>query len=385
MSEWSTSLPVAPAVSGMGGTQSPGMEIEFNHDLNLPDEFLNGYPMIRSLLKDDRLLNRFNDYDGQAKSHKKSFHRLGLWSLTLALLSLGAAAVRLLVSEETFSHYPVIAMAAEFAGVLSVVFVLWGRWKGHRAKWCVALFLRERLRQWHFQMFLDGRLMDLFLTKPDMFESELDARWHDLQQNFRDGSGMMNAFVRSATHQGDFFHEPSDFTNDSLAESVLRALWILRVEHQLRFSRRKTAPGGEGASLALQERTSWSETVASTSLAAAVVVCAMAFVVSLFHFWPVGGHGAAWATVQLSRELAGSALALAVLSAASRAYRAGYTLPDESESYEEYCDRIRELQAGLKSVPEDREKLKKLVQLEEEAAAELRRFLRMKLRATFIF
>jgi hypothetical protein len=76
---------------------------------------------------------------------------------------------------------------------------------------------------------------------------------------------------------------------------------------------------------------------------------------------------------------------LAVLSAASRAYRAGCTLPDESESYDEYCDRIRDVRLMFKSVPETDKRLQQLKRLEEEAASELRRFLRMKSRATFIF
>jgi hypothetical protein len=87
----------------------------------------------------------------------------------------------------------------------------------------------------------------------------------------------------------------------------------------------------------------------------------------------------------MSRQLSGSALLLAVFSAASRAYRAGYTLPDESESYEEYRDRIRECKALFDNATSDQEKFRQLENLEAEAAAELRNFIRMKMRATFIF
>lgn len=83
--------------------------------------------------------------------------------------------------------------------------------------------------------------------------------------------------------------------------------------------------------------------------------------------------------------IGGMALLLAVISAASRAYRAGFTLPDESESYEEYCDRVRELKAVFNKLSNENEKRREMEQLEEEAAAELRRFLRMKTRATFVF
>jgi len=86
-----------------------------------------------------------------------------------------------------------------------------------------------------------------------------------------------------------------------------------------------------------------------------------------------------------SRCLAGVALLLAVLSAASRAYRAGYTLPDEFESYEEYCDRLREYKVVFESAAADEDKFRQLENLEAEAALELRRFIKMKMRATFIF
>ena len=110
---------------------------------------------------------------------------------------------------------------------------------------------------------------------------------------------------------------------------------------------------------------------------------ALAFIVSGAHVFP-SSSWLPWEPTAVTRALGGVSLLLAVLSAASRAYRAGFTLPDESESYEEYCDRVRELKAVFKSLSNDNEKLRELEQLEEETAAELRRFLRMKTRATFV-
>jgi hypothetical protein len=86
-----------------------------------------------------------------------------------------------------------------------------------------------------------------------------------------------------------------------------------------------------------------------------------------------------------ARFLGGLALLLAVVSAASRAYRAGFTLPDELENYDEYYDRLREIEVVFGRVTQPEEKLRQLAQLEAESAAELRRFLQMKLRSTFVF
>ena len=165
---------------------------------------------------------------------------------------------------------------------------------------------------------------------------------------------------------------------------MLDALSTLRFEHQLRYSHRKTEAEGEEAGLALEERTNLSESVATFTLAGAVVVGAFGFFVALSQAFP-GLALFSGNAEPASRVLAGSALLLAVLSAASRAYRAGYTLPDESESYKEYCDRIREYKAVFESATNAEEKFRQLENLEAEAASELRRFLRMKMRATFIF
>ena len=135
--------------------------------------------------------------------------------------------------------------------------------------------------------------------------------------------------------------------------------------------------------MALKQRTTLSESVAIFTLAGAVLVGALGFFVALAEAFPALIHSS-WDKVAMSRQLSGWALLLAVMSAASRAYRAGYTLPDESESYEEYRDRIRECKVLFDNATSDQEKFRQLENLEVEAAAELRNFIRMKMRGTFI-
>jgi hypothetical protein len=362
----------------------PGLAIKYNHDLNPVEEFLSAYPEIRNGLKDVRLLETFSHFDAIAQAHKSSFERLGLISLILGVTPLAMAAVHLTVGEDVFSKVANVNVATELCGVLSVGVILWCRLRRHRVLWCQAVFCRERLRQWHFQKFLDGSLMSLLPNQKLLYQQELDRRWGELLQNLKDGYGMMVEFLRAASHSNDFFHRLTPYENGHVAQEVFEALWTLRFEHQLRYSRRKLEPEGQQSGLALEEREAFSESVASVTLVGAIVMSALSFAVSIAHIFgafanlPVGPE-------TITRSFAGTALLLAVLSAASRAYRAGFTLPDESESYEEYCDRVRELRAVFKRVTEDNEKLSELGHLEEEAAGELRRFLRMKTRATFVF
>lgn len=367
-----------------GDEEAPaGLKVEYNHDLDVSDAFLNAHPNIQEALKDKRLLEAFKYYDDEARSHKRSFHFLGLWSLILGSVPLLLAALRMVAGEAALARVSEIYIGADLCGVASIFFILWAWKKRHRALWCQAVFCRERLRQWHFQKFLDGGFVGLLETDKAQYEAELNRRWGALQQNLKDGYGMMVDFIRNASRRNDFFHNRCEYTDPRLAKRVFDAMWILRFEHQLRFSQRKVEPEGEQGGLALQERTVFSETLASATLVGAIFVSALALLFSSAHVFAAGSP--LWGEPSaITRSLAGVALFLAVLSAASRAYRAGYTLPDESESYEEYCDRVRETEVVFLKAPNDHQKLRELENLEEEAAAELRRFLRIKTRATFV-
>jgi hypothetical protein len=359
-----------------------GMEFQYNHDLDVSDEFLANYKDIQHALKDRRLIGAFESYNARAALHKKWFERLGLISLILGILSLESAALQMTLGGVPKGLRPLWS-AAEAGGLIAALLMIWERIRRHRFQWCLAVFCRERLRQWHFQKFLDGRLISLLATDPAAYDKELDKRWINLQESLRDGPGMMNEFKSNT--ENDFFHTPSVYADSELVPEVLESLKTLRVEHQLGFSNRKLESDADGSGLALQERMSWSETVASFSLAGAVLISALSVFLPITRPEWFAARNFSSSGPNFARILGGFALMLAVLSAGSRAYRAGCTLPDESESYDEYCDRIREVRLVFKSLPESEDRLQQLKRLEEEAAAELRRFLRMKSRATFIF
>jgi hypothetical protein len=360
----------------------PGLAVVTNTDLDVPEAFLTGYPAIRDLLKDERLLALFRRYDAHAVWHKRLFHRLGFWSLALGSLPLVMAAVRLVTGEQIFTRLEGLAFATDCCGVIAVVLVVWNRVARHRLRWCQAMFFRERLRHWHFQKFLDGQLIDLFFLNRPAYDTELTRRWGQLEQDLIDGRGTLATYVNAAAPASDFFHGRTPYAHDAHAKLVLEALWRLRVEHQMRFDGRKIDGEGDPGELGLQERTSLSETVATASLAGAVVVTAFSWLLSLAG--PRISLLSGFAPAPVSAALAGVALLLAVISAATRAYRAGFTLPDEPESYEEYRGRLREVREAFQTVEALDDKRRQLEALEAAAIDELRRFVRMKMRATFL-
>jgi hypothetical protein len=357
----------------------PGMRIEYNHDLDVSSDFLAAFPALDSILKDARLISEFRRFNAIAIRNKRVFHVVGFLSLLFGLVPLVLAAVRLTVGEDRFAHLQLINPIANAFGVAAILMVIVLRIGRFRRRWCQAIFCRERLRQWHFQKFIDGELISSVGHDPSGFQAELDRRWVHLQQNLRDGYGLMTQFVNFAAHDDDFFFEQTAYTDPGIAKEVFDALTTLRIDHQLRFSRGKIEPESEGTGFPLAERTTISETLATMTLVGAVFVTAVS--AALPSLTPTFG---AVVLTEFDRAFVGVALLLVVLSAATRAYRAGFTLPDEPESYGAYCDRVRELKAQFRAVSTDDERVRYLKQLEEESAAELRRYLRMKLRATFL-
>ena len=373
--------PVAPTAD-----TPPGLKLEYNHDLDVSEDFLCAHAPIRKALKDERLIRAFTYYDGEARKHKRWFESLGMWILTLALVPLLVAAVRMIVGELAWKEE--ISISAETLGLISALLVLLSRRKRHRRLWCQAVFCRERLRQWHFQKFLDGGFIGLLADPNGRFDAELDKRWGTLTHNFRDGYGAMKEFLEFG-HEPDLFVELTPYADRTLAQHVIDALSTLRVQHQLRYCVQRMAAEAEERGLSLEERRSISEHVAALTLAGAVLIMVSALLVpiasSIAHLLRYRGWPSGKQVLQITRAFGGAALFLSVVSAGSRAYRAGFTVPDESESYEEYSSRLREIGAVFNFTASPSHQLQALKHLEEESAAELRRFLKMKDRATFVF
>ncbi len=362
-------------------TRLRGMRFKFDHDLLLSEEFITVFLPIQRALRDDRLNEQFLDYKKQAKSRKEIFVRLGLATLLFGFFSLAAIAIQVILGEVS-ARFRSVWMIAEAAGVVSFVLVLVERIMRNRRRWCKAVFFRERLRQWHFQKFLDGELIESLLTDPSRYESEVTRRWNLFQERLGDGDSMMNRFIRNT--KNDFFHKPTQYSNIVTAKLVMEAMRIIRIEHQLSYGAFKIDPESDQHTLAIHEQLTWSEAVASFSLTGAVSISVLSLLFTLMP-GPQVQYQVLGFAFPIDQLLAGSALLLAVVSAATRAYRAGHTLPDESESYEEYCDSLRDIEVAIDSSRNMHEQYRQLKRLEQASAEELRRFLRMKLRATFIF
>ena len=232
---------------------------------------------------------------------------------------------------------------------------------------CESTFLRERLRQWHFQLLLDGDLLDLERFDSDEYVRRRDRRWARFVALTNDPTGALASFLDDATSESGWFHAPSVPSRQTLAAELVDVLGELRMMHQHRHATRIAHSDKTRGRVALAEKMRWSEALATTSLPLAVL-----FAVATF--------------VALSRTdgdvptvLGTIALTFAVISAATRAFRAGETLPAEVDLYEDYAKHVDKLRRDFFApglTIEERWGI--LVDLEFESIRELRAFLREK-------
>jgi len=361
--------------------------VRYNHDLDVAPDFLDAFPTIRIALRDERLLTLFHHFDTEARRAKGAYHSIGVASLALGLIGLSGTAVSIMQGELLGNFLPVLGLGIEGASVASIILIILNRVKGYNHRWRLALFRRERLRQWHFQKFLDGQLISWLAQKPEEYSAELERRWAVVQQELRSNLGEMERFVRRAGGASELYHPLTRYADSEVEGQALTALRTLRLTHQLSHAGIKLDAPNEGAHLALNDHQLISDTIATSTLSGAILLGAVGFLFALGDVLSSLGfsiyQGAATTGPSLGWSLAGLSLLLAVWSAGARAYQTGYTVTEEKESYQEYVVRVGEIYTVFAQVSLQ-DKWRELAALEAEAVSELRRFLRIKGRASFV-
>ena len=153
---------------------------------------------------------------------------------------------------------------------------------------------------------------------------------------------------------------------------------LLRFEHQSRFARGKTTEIVSVSGVSMTESYHWSETLARLSLLAAVGIPIVQLVlVAISSSSPVPF------LEKIHVGLSALALIFVIVSASARAFRTGLTLPEEIESYNDFSSHVDMLRVRFDTA-DNSEKYSLAVDLELEAERELKRFLTMKAKSTFL-
>ncbi|MEJ7592496.1 MAG: hypothetical protein WKF77_13170 [Planctomycetaceae bacterium] len=268
-------------------------------------------------------------------------------------------------------------MAIEVMAIIAIAIVVFDRFVTcSKSKYLHACFGRERLRHWHFQMFLDGAL--LCIADKTLQAGKITGRLTRFDTSHLDLEGASTTFIERPASPALMFHPFTAYSVPEIATEVFNALETLRFEHQAQYAARRINRPGNPHVPTMREGENWSETLAKLSLLGAVLIPIVQLILMA-----VKRREFEQGFQITHSALSASALLLIAVSATARAYRTGLTLPEELESYEDYVSHVEVLKTRLESADNAR-KQELLRDLELEAERELQRFLRMKEKASFL-
>lgn len=364
----------------------------YNHDIDVSKTFRESFPSIAEMLRVEAICTDFQEYDQRARAAKVTFHRIGVLSLIAGAVAILGAAVSLyvatLATEGSSWTHPVVVTSDALA-VLSFGGVLFLRLRRVKRTYLTTCFVRERIRQWHFQSFLDGDLVQRRVSPNEEVRAaaaaEYAARWAAFQESWRNLDGSLDDFVEHPHVAAHLLHARRAYTDLDVARAVFGALRTVRFDHQVGYPQRRVSEQQDDRLLSLTDHFEMSEFVARFAFVLAVLVPVASLALSgiilvassvterTLAVDPVVGHA-----------MSLGAVCLAVISAAARAYQSGFTVPAEIFSYREFAAEADHFRTRFIEAADDAGRLDALAELERTAALELRRFLAMKQRATFL-
>ena len=349
-------------------------EMHYNRDIYLSDNVFSSPSYLQPLVRPTFLFDVFERHDSAAKVAKARFIRFGVFSLIAGLVSLFGAAIDFVVlsiSGEWNSLSTRILAFFAFASVFSAGF---SRLKGHRALYCYHCYARERIRNWRFQLFLDGALVERFRENPSVATLELEERWAEFVHSV-ENLGAARTFL--AETSVSMLHAQTAYQNSETASDVERFVKTMRLDYQADYASHRLDAEPIGR-FSMPQQLQWSQHLASFSLLGALIVPAAHFLYSL-------SEGALAVPFPSTHAvLMGLTISLAILSMAAYTYRNGMSLPNEIDSYRVYQRSISSIRARYGASDDAGYRYQLLAELEVAAEEELRRFLEIKGNATFV-
>jgi hypothetical protein len=344
-------------------------EFVHNTDLSPGERYLATVPRVRAVLHHPALLEAFERYDRIANSKQKVFRSTGVASLWLGTVSLVGIAAELLLAALAFPAPWFVTMLFELCALASIILAL-GPWLARtRTRWLVARFMTEQIRQWHFQMLLDGSLVSKAYAEPDDFEAERTNRWAQFMARVPSAEGAMNSFVDAESL--DLHHPIKPYTDPATAEESIRAYNDLRIQKQLDYFKLKRED--------FAVRDEWSEAFARWTIFSALLLTAGQFILAL-----IRGLTKTDALDPASESIFAAAMVLVILSAVVRVYRSAVALSAQRERYDTKWVRLVALRTAWHMAGTVPKKLGLIKDVELVEVEELREFLRQMRRASYL-
>ena len=349
----------------------------YNRDIFFGEEVLKRYPQIRELLNFKDFQTEFRKADEEAKRRKSRVVLFGTASVVFGLIGILGVIAELAVPLIFSAHVPVLwLIVVEVCCLLAILIPgidrLCFRNKDH---YRLALYKRERLRHWQYQMFLDGAFVEQCVKETGRVQQFLCQRLEPLKQEFKSESGSLERFVQAALSEDLMLFSKTEYGNAKIHETIIAFLLEYRFGHQTEYVRRALADSNSEEILSRRQKFHWSESVAKGALIAACFFPLLQLFLTMFESESIE---------RAHHSLAGLALVSLAFSAFARAYRNGLGLPEEIESYEEYVLQVEILRAKFDREVDPKRKQSIHKEMEQEAEKELRRFLQINGKSTFV-
>jgi hypothetical protein len=228
--------------SNLTSTGSLGNQQVFNDDLLMNANDLSfaasQFPEIIHALDYPRLRDKFGEYEKIANSARDRVRLLGTVTVLFATLALLA-----LVTDPLWSHNrwtPRVGLIFEVGGLLAALIAANGMWLGPwKRRWLESRLMTERLRQWHFQLFvrrgqqLETSCTDQFAVAAFLAKREL---WFDEFLKSHEGKliSQLESLTGEHSDSNTWLHDPqTTYSADSVIfDRVCEAFKILRFTHQ---------------------------------------------------------------------------------------------------------------------------------------------------------
>lgn len=377
----------------MRGLPAPHFPLEarvFNDDLltNAGDleyakkQFAEIFP----LLDNAQLRGVFATYEERANKAKSWVRRLGLLAIFFGFAALLSAATEPLWAHTRYARSFVIIF--EVCGVIAALIAGGSAWLGPwRKRWLESRFMTERLRQWHFQLFIRR-------AKPieAAFENDGSESWKRFRMQreiwlndfLHDYATKLDSRMESLAHDPDVANEwlharAEIFKHNSAGlPALFDAYRRLRLLHQYDYVTHMLAPANEHS---FWELSKWSLLRQEAFLGGAISSC---FSATLICALGVISNRLLQLAPALDPLLASLTLVIAITGVALRTIKDGLGVTPEIERYRDYRGKIRRMLFQYDAARDQQTKLVLMEEMELAAVDELRGFLRTHLDARFI-
>jgi hypothetical protein len=339
-----------------------------NSDVRPSDSVLQSFKVIRPLLLHHDLANQCDDLDRQSDTQRKLAHALGVVSVLCGVLALLAIVVelagrgRMELSREVSIGVESASIAAIVLGVLSKII---------RGTWLNNAFLLARLRQWHFQGFLDGSIVSKVGSR-HLFENTRLARYAKLQSIT--GSDPMIQFVEENPARLKLVPMSIDSRMEGIQE-IVESYRQLRLEYLIAVYTKREMQNTDFDRLL--------EFIARFGVVLAVLCSATQVILLLVNRM----------SEQVRPFLLGASVGLPIVSVGARAVRDGMTTRFNSLRLRRKCNRLRFLLESFDSVAAEgsdsmagatERRIQIMREIETLEVEDLRDFLRQARDATFL-